>query len=108
MSKRNCPELRKKWEQRISAYKASGLTQAKWCETNEISIHQFKYWLRKIKDYPMIGNTNNQWVPVVIEDPEPKLNESIQIRIGVASIEVKSGFNPSLLAEVIKVLKKEC
>jgi hypothetical protein len=108
MSKNPNPELRKKWEQRISAYKASGLTQAKWCEANDISIHQFKYWLKKIKDHQIIRKTNNHWVPVIIEDPKPEAGESIQIKVGASSIEVKPGFNPSLLAEVIKVLKREC
>lgn len=39
MSRSPNPDLQKKWEQRISAYKASGLTQAKWCEANDISIY---------------------------------------------------------------------
>lgn len=108
MSKRSNPELRKKWEQRISAYKESGLTQVKWCEANDVSIHQFKYWYRKIRDRQLMSKANNQWVPVIIEDPKPVADESLQIKIGAASIEVKSGFSPSLLAEVIKVLKREC
>lgn len=94
MSKSSNPELRKKWEQRISDYKESGLTQTKWCEANDVSIHQFKYWSRKIKDYQIMSKANNQWVPVIIEDPEPVDDESLRIKIGVASIELKSGFNP--------------
>ena len=45
---------------------------------------------------------------IIIEDPKPVDDESLQIKVGAASIEVNSGFNPSLLAEVIKVLKREC
>lgn len=41
-------ELRYKWEARIASYKSSGQTQAKWCEANQISMHQFKYWYKKI------------------------------------------------------------
>ncbi|WP_165797753.1 IS66 family insertion sequence element accessory protein TnpA [Heyndrickxia sporothermodurans] len=47
MSQRNNPELRKEWERRIALFRASGLTQSKWCEINEISIHKLKYWLYK-------------------------------------------------------------
>jgi hypothetical protein len=43
------PELRKVWEQRIADYRKSGQTQANWCKENQLSIHQFKYWLRKIE-----------------------------------------------------------
>lgn len=37
-------ELRKEWEQRINDYKASGQSQAEWCEDNWISYNQFGYW----------------------------------------------------------------
>ena len=56
MSKSPNSELRKEWEQRIAAYKESGQTQVKWCEANDISIHQFKYWMKRIKDHHVIEN----------------------------------------------------
>jgi hypothetical protein len=31
-------ELRKEWEQRIAVFKASGQTQAKWCEANDLKL----------------------------------------------------------------------
>ncbi|WP_243293167.1 IS66 family insertion sequence element accessory protein TnpB [Bacillus sp. FJAT-47783] len=111
MAKSPNSELRKEWERRIADYKASGQTQAKWCESNDISIHQFKYWLKKIKDHHNTVKANNLWVPVVIEEPKTKQEvcESLQIKVGSVSIEVTPGFNPSLLAEVIKVLtEREC
>ena len=42
-------ELRKEWEKRITDCKASGQTQVKWCESNDISIHQFRYWMKGLK-----------------------------------------------------------
>ena len=44
------PELQKVWEQRIADYRKSGQTQVNWCKENQWSIHQFKYWLRKIEN----------------------------------------------------------
>jgi hypothetical protein len=38
-------------EKRIADYKASGQTQAKWCESNDISIHQFRYWMKRNRDH---------------------------------------------------------
>jgi hypothetical protein len=96
-------ELRKEWEQRIADYKASGQTQVQWCESNHISIHQFRYWSKRIKDHH-IKETDSLWVPVVIEEPKSERGESLQIKVGSVSIEVNPGFNPTLLAEVIKVL----
>ena len=45
-------------------------------------------------------------VPVVIENPKPELCEFLQNKVGSVSIEVNPGFNPSHLAEVVKVLKE--
>ncbi|MER2058384.1 MAG: hypothetical protein ABTA16_06140 [Niallia sp.] len=50
MTKKTNLELRKEWEQRIAYHKSSGLSQAKWCEENGISYHQFGYWKKRIKD----------------------------------------------------------
>src|SRR3954454_22158957 len=105
MSKSPKSELRKEWKKRIADYKASGQTQTKWCGSNDISIHQFRYWMKRIRDHHSTERTNNPWVPIVIEDPKPEVYDSLQINVGSISIEVNPGFNPSLLAEVIQVLK---
>src|SRR3954469_21485175 len=91
MTKSPNQELRREWEQRIADYKLSGQSQAKWCESNDISIHQFRYWMKRIKDQDQDQhnvNTKNSWVPVVIEDLKPTLSESLQIKVGSVSIEV--------------------
>lgn len=107
MSKKSNPELRKKWERRISDLRSSGQTQGNWCKANDISIHQLKYWIKRIEGSEYKPKTSSQWVPVELEDTTDK-NETLQIKVGFASIEVKPGFNPSLLADVIKVLKSLC
>lgn len=60
-------KLRKEWKKRITGYKESGQTQVKWCESNDISTHQFKYWMKRIKDTNDVEKRNNSWVPLVIE-----------------------------------------
>ncbi|HWL13552.1 MAG TPA: IS66 family insertion sequence element accessory protein TnpB [Ureibacillus sp.] len=97
--------LRKEWEQRIADYKSSGQSQAKWCEDNGISYHQFGYWKKRLKDQHT-EKANNSWIPVIIEEPKPTRCESLLIKVGSFSIEVNSGFNSTLLTEVIKVLKE--
>lgn len=107
MPQRNDPELQKEWEQRIAAYKASGLTQTKWCEKNSLKIHQFKYWLYKIEK-KNTSATKSNWVSVTLDEGMYDTDETLEIKVGQASINVKHGFNPSLLADVIKVLKTVC
>lgn len=55
MSKDRNPELRKELERRIAVYRSSGQNQVKWCKANDISLHQFKYWLKKMR-----GQIQNQ------------------------------------------------
>ena len=53
-----------------------------------------------------VEKASNSWVPVVIEDLNPTQCESLLVKVGSVSVEVSPGFNPSLLVEVIKVLKE--
>lgn len=108
MSKRLNQELHEEWERRIALYRASGLTQSKWCEINEISIHKLKYWLYKVDDSHSTQDSKNKWIPVALGESDEQQNETLTIRVGFASIEVKSGFNSSLLVDVVKVLNTVC
>lgn len=63
------PELRKVWEQRIADYRKSGQTQVNWCKENQWSIHQFKYWLRKIENPIKNQGKSTKWASV----PSPVL-----------------------------------
>ncbi|MGG5252531.1 IS66 family insertion sequence element accessory protein TnpA [Neobacillus sp. SM06] len=101
-------ELRHEWEQRIASYRASGLTQAKWCEINDLKVHQLKYWLKRIEGSNAKPNPSTKWTSVVIEDPSISQEDSLQVKIGEFSIEVKQGFNPSLFADVVRTLKTLC
>jgi hypothetical protein len=101
-------ELRKEWKRLIASYRASGQTQAKWCEANNLKLHQFKYWLKRIEGSTPKSAPAASFTPVVIEEPTLRLDDTLQVKIGEVSIEVKPGFNPSLLAEVVRTLKTLC
>lgn len=101
-------ELRQEWEQRIASYRASGLTQAKWCEMNGLKVHQLKYWIKRMEGSNAKPTPSTKWASVVMADPSINEEDSIQVKIGECSIEVKQGFNPSLFADVVKVLKTLC
>ncbi|KJE27986.1 hypothetical protein LG52_3146 [Geobacillus kaustophilus] len=101
-------ELRREWEQRIADYRASGLTRAKWCQQNGFKDHQLKYWIKRIEGSTVPSKPSTTWTSVVMVDPSSDNESSIQVKIGECSIEVKQGFNPSLFADVVKVLKFLC
>ncbi|WP_017753734.1 IS66 family insertion sequence element accessory protein TnpA [Calidifontibacillus oryziterrae] len=102
-------DLRQEWERRIAVFRASGQPQTKWCEANELNIHQLKYWLKKIEGPKSASTPLSKWVPVTMDDQVDDSSEStIQIKMGQASIEVKSGFDPTLLANVVRTLGALC
>lgn len=104
-------QRRKEWMERISDYRSSGLTMAAWCEANNFTKEQLKYWLRKSKEIsssPTLNSNSPQFVPVTIAetaDNESASSSHLVVRIGQASIEVRSGFNPQLLREVVQALE---
>lgn len=102
-------ELQIEWKRRIDAFKASGMPQAKWCAMNDLKVHQLKYWLKKIGDSNPNERPKTKWTSISFEETTEKdSSESLFIKISEASIEVKPGFNPSFLTDVIKVLKTVC
>src|SRR5690625_4978189 len=100
-------ELRKKWEVRIAEYRASGQTQTQWCEANHLKLHQFKYWLRKIENEKTHSASSSQWVPIAVNHSYEAQNPLI-VKVGLASIEVQPGYDPSLLADVVRTLRSLC
>lgn len=98
------------WEHRIAEFKASGQSQSKWCRENDVSLHKLRYWLKKL-DHNSSSSCHEslpKWIAVSMEEIHQEPNETLGIKIGEAVIEVKPGFNPSFLAEVVRTLKTLC
>jgi hypothetical protein len=101
-------ELRLEWEKRISDYMASGQSAPKWCAANDINIHQLWYWKRRIKSFQPQVTAHTNWLAVDMDDQTENPNNALIVRIGQASVEVKSGFEPKLLADVVRTLISIC
>ena len=101
-------ERQKEWETRIAEYRASGQTAREWCAANEVHPAQLWYWLRKYKPRDTALMNSTQWLSVRVGEEAEDLGDSLIIRVGEASIEVKPGFNPALLSEVVRVLITVC
>ncbi len=87
------------WSELIKGYQASGLSAAAWCRENNLKPHQLCYRLDKAKDKKKAAP---KWLPLESSEPEA---ESIKIKIGPATIEVNPGFDPTLLAAVVRTLQ---
>jgi hypothetical protein len=102
-------ELRIIWQQRIAEYKKSGLTQRNWCMENNIPYDQLKYWLYKHNSQQTAKTYETSWVPVRVSSVSSNLtNSRLVVKMGMASVEVQSGFDKHLLADLLKVLKESC
>jgi hypothetical protein len=98
------------WIARITDFKASGLTMSAWCEMHDQTIHQLKYWLRKTNQLSSSEPSSASWLPLAIARPPAESSSlaSYVVRVGQAGIEVKAGFNPELLREIVRALESPC
>lgn len=98
------------WETRIVEYRASGLGAKEWCAAHNVTPRQLWYWLRKIKNKkPATPVKSTQWLPVEVRAEKPMVqNNTLLIKVGQASIEVRPGFDPKLLSEVVRLLAAIC
>jgi hypothetical protein len=102
-------ELRKEWEQRIKEYKSSGQSASKWCAAHDISIHQFWYWQKKLKSSDTtVTTTSSKWMALEMCDSHEDSRNALLVKVGPASVEVKPGFDPVLLTDVVRTLKSIC
>ncbi|MCL5290177.1 MAG: helix-turn-helix domain-containing protein [Firmicutes bacterium] len=103
-------ELRKTWETRVAAFKASGQSASAWCAVHDLKTHQLFYWLRKHKNVDVPAVAPTQWLSVAIDRQNPgnTQEDTLLVRLGHATIEVKPGFNPVLLSDVVRILAKLC
>jgi transposase-like protein len=97
------------WMAKVTAYKASGLSTKEWCSAHNLKPHQLRYWLRKLQPLDSQTIEPTRWLPVEFSDPEPKNQVStLLIRVGQATVEVKPGFDPTLLSDIVRVLSVLC
>ena len=99
------------WETRIAEYKKSGQSVKEWCSSHEdVNPKQLWYWLRKYKNQDVVSPGNsNRWLPVKItEQASIEQGHALLVNVGPVSIEVKPGFDPALLSQVVKALVALC
>ncbi|QGQ93877.1 hypothetical protein EHS13_29960 [Paenibacillus psychroresistens] len=96
------------WITRIADFKSSGLTMSAWCKTHTQSMHQLKYWLKKmnISVRPSSSSSSTQWLPVTLASNKQKVDitGNLVVRVGSASIEVPADFNANLLRDLVRTL----
>jgi hypothetical protein len=103
-------DLQEVWKKRIIEFQASGLSRAAWCNSRKFSLRQLSYWINKeAKNSEKTAASKKAWLPVEINNQAEFIDDNaLVVKIGQAAIEVKPGFNPKLLFEILKTLKTLC
>lgn len=107
MSRKEMTEL---WIARINDYRASGERVAAWCERRQVTSHQLFYWMRKLKeaDQQAPAADKPKWVAVSLAQTSEPEAAPILVRVGTVAVEVRAGFEPAVLASVVRTLKTLC
>ncbi|MGE5606639.1 MAG: IS66 family insertion sequence element accessory protein TnpA [Bacteroidota bacterium] len=114
------PEDRIIWEKRFNEFQASGKTQAAWCKEKNINPNTFNFWylrLKREKTQPEKQTKKSvKWLAIDTKkigiNPETNIvatpRQAIDIKIANMTIEVKPGFKPEHLLNIVKTLSKLC
>lgn len=110
----------KAWFARVEEHQASGESVKVWCERNQVKPDRLYYWSRKYAEATGAKPGGLQWLSVQVEEAPgsshghasiavpPEASRSIRIKVGGATIEVDPGFDPALLATVVKTVQGLC
>ena len=107
----NLKENRKLWIKRVKEYRKSGMKAKEWCAKEGVNKSALSYWVTKLNkenntQSKKTKEASTQWLSInVVEEEKTIKKPSIDIKIGLASIEVENGFDKNLLLDVLGVLK---
>jgi hypothetical protein len=104
------------WKVRVNEYRQSGLSASKWCVLNDFSVHTLKYWINRLNKLSKahsgddkigeISSVGMCWASVDVADSPGSCG--VCLHVGSVRIEVSSGFDKSLLSDVLQVVTRSC
>ena len=101
-------ELKKEWDVRVAAFNASGQSIPKWCADQNLKTHQLRYWMRKLDSTEASLPIATEWFSIDIDKKSEETSSPLVVKVGQVGIEVKPGFDPELLAHLVKTLITLC
>jgi len=92
------------WKRHINEWGRSEITQTEYCRQHKLSTKSFTYWKRRLKQKSSIS-----FVPVQVK-PEPRIildnSSELVLHKDGYRIEIKEGFNPAVLGEVLRTISE--
>ena len=90
-----------KWSERVRAWRASGLPASEFAASSDFEASTLRYWARRLKraERPLPDP-----IRVVRVTPAASVRPALVVAVGSARIEVCTGFDRSLLRDVVGAL----
>ena len=95
-------EKRKYWEDQIQAWQTSGLTQAEHCQRNNLKMHQWRYWRKRISQ---ATDSDVMFVPLSFSSGKISGPQISVVTPNGYRIEVDNGFDFSKLRQLVEAVK---
>lgn len=97
------------WQERLKDHQESGMSVKDWCLSEGVSTATYYYWRKRACEDQVGGSAPQSagWVPVIVNEPAPG-SRVLTLRVGRVSVEVASGFDASLLSDVLSVPEGRC
>lgn len=112
------PEKVKFWQQHVDYHRKSGLSLQKYCQQHQLKDYQLQYWKHKYRPQPSSPSSSTKdkqtWVPVQVVDEHKEITGSclssngIELRVGKLHIRLDTGFDHTLLREILEVVTPLC
>ncbi|MDD2956860.1 MAG: hypothetical protein PHD67_11220 [Oscillospiraceae bacterium] len=92
------PTLAEEWTAKLAVWRSSGKSITAWCRENGEGYHRFRYWRHRLE-----------------KSESAKPGRFIEVRLGASplilecngvTIQLSSGFDATLLTDVLAVLKR--
>ena len=91
--------------QQIEDYRNSSQSAETWCEANAMKVSTLRYWLRRIKDADQ-PVPEQAWATMKLIDKATTAKSTpVMIRVNNFEICLHPGFEPDVLASVIRTLQ---
>ncbi len=96
-----------KWTRLVAACEKSDLSINRWCKEQGISPSTYYKYRRELRLLEEEGTKgNSKWQALTIVPDETFVSSGIRLYITEKNyLEIKSGFDPKLLQEIIEVLR---
>ncbi len=95
------PSTAQRWRERVGAWRASGLTADAFASGKAFSASTLRWWSSRLGRAPAVT-----FLELLPRPPSaaPELPRDLVVEVGAARVRVAPGFDPSLLAAVVRAL----